>query len=85
MKLSNKLLEYLYNSNKNLESGLIITNLTDIVYVNTSLLHSNFNPIEEENYLNKKISRKLASIIKKLSKFDHFDDNLLQIYFIITD
>ncbi len=80
MKLSNNLLEYLYNSNKNLESGLIITNLTDIIYANTSTLHSNFNPIQEENYLNKKISRKLTSIIKKFSKFNHFDDNLLQIY-----
>ena len=80
MKLPVKLLEYLYNSTKDLESGLIITNLNDIIYANTSLLNSNFNPIQEENYLNKKISKQLTRIIKKLSKFNHFDDTLLQIY-----
>ena len=80
MKLPVKLLEYLYNSTKDLESGLIITNLNDIIYANTSLLSSNFNPTQEENYLNKKISKQLTRIIKKLSKFNHFDDTLLQIY-----
>ncbi len=80
MKLPVKLLEYLYNSTKDLESGLIITNLNDIIYANTSLLNSNFNPIQEENYLNKKISKQLTRIIKKLSKFNQFDDTLLQTY-----
>ncbi len=80
MKLSNKLLEYLYNSTQNLESGFIITDLTNIIYVNTSQLSSNFNPISEENYLSKTISKKLTKIIKKLSKFNQFDDTLLQTY-----
>ena len=57
MKLSNKLLEYLYNSTPILESGFIITDLTNIIYVNTSQISSNFNPISEENYLSKKISK----------------------------
>lgn len=80
MKLSNKLLEYLYNSTLNLESGFILTNLTNIIYVNTSQLNSNFNPIKEENYLNKKISKELSKIIKKSHKYNSFNDNLFYIY-----
>lgn len=80
MKLSNKLLEYLYNSTPILESGFIITDLTNIIYVNTSQLSSNFNPISEENYLSKKISKKLTKIIKKFSNFNQFDDTLFQTY-----
>lgn len=80
MPLSNNLLHYLDSSSQILDCGIIVTNLSNIIYTNTSSLYSMFNSTEECNYINKQISNDLSKIISKWSKFNCFNDSLFEMY-----
>lgn len=80
MPLSNNLLHYLDSSSQILDCGIIVTNLSNIIYANTSSLYSMFNSTEECNYINKQISNDLSKIISKWSKFNCFNDSLFEMY-----
>lgn len=80
MLLSDKLLHYLDSSSKVLDCGIIITDLSKIIYANTSSIYSYFDSIQECNYIYKKISKELNKIIFKWSNFDCYNDSLYKIY-----
>lgn len=80
MQLSSNLLKYLDDSIHILDCGIIITDLSNIIYANTSILYNSFNHIEESNYINKPINKKLSKIISKWSKFNCFNDDLFEMY-----
>lgn len=80
MLLSDNFLHYLNSSSHILDCGIIITDLSKVIYANTSSLYSSFNTLEECNYASKQISKDLTKIISKWSKFQYFNDNMFEMY-----
>lgn len=80
MLLSDNLLHYLDSSSHILDCGIIITDLSKIIYANTSSLHSFFYPPKEYNYISKQISKDLTKIVSKWSKFESSNNALYEIY-----
>lgn len=79
MILSDNLLHYLDSSSRILDCGIIITDLSNIIYANTSSLYSSFNFLEESNYISKPLSKNLTKTISKWSKLNN-KYNLYEIY-----
>jgi len=80
MLLSNNLLHFLDSSSHILDCGIIITDLSKIIYANTSSLYSLFNPLQECNYISKQISKDLSEIVLKWSNIDHSNNDIYEIY-----
>ena len=80
MLLSDNVLHYLDSSSRILDCGIIITDLSKILYANTSSLYSIFKPLQESNYLSKQISKDLSNIVLKWSNIDFISNDIYEIY-----
>lgn len=80
MNLSDRLFDYLFTTSKVLDAGIIITNLSHIVYANAEFSKNRYNPIDEKLFINNKISDDLHGIITEWSKITNFDNNLFKMY-----
>lgn len=69
MKISKTLINYLFNSNRLLESNILITNLNSIIYANTYN-----NPIKYENT---QLSNDLKCLISQWEDFSNYDKFLI--------
>lgn len=80
MKLSNNLLRYLSNSSQILNAGIIITDLSHIVYANMTFYKDRSYSINENDYINHKITDDLHDIIMEWTNINCFNNELFKMY-----
>lgn len=80
MKFPDNLMHYLSSCARTLDAGVLITDLSNILYSNTDYSQYYYEKIKSDTYKNKEISKELKHLIAEWSNKKDYSDDLFKMY-----